>query len=83
MMLNEEEVKIAKLFCRFCKDWTNQVCISDTKYYVNTACLRCGSIYHLHGSFYSNIKFETVKIPNKPFKILGTDDGKGITKSSG
>jgi hypothetical protein len=88
--MNSDEVKIAKLFCRLCKGWTNQVCISDTGYYVNTACLKCGSIYHFHGSFYSSIKFDTIKImigggscltPNKKLEVFGKDDGEGITKS--
>jgi RNase P subunit RPR2 len=77
-MLNEGEIKISRLFCRFCKDWTNQVCISDTNYYVNTACLRCGSIHHFHGRVYANIKFLTINID---FNKL--NDGERITKSSG
>jgi RNase P subunit RPR2 len=65
--MHSSEIKITKLFCRYCKKLTNQVCINDTGYYLTTACLVCGSIFHFHSSEYAQIEFKVIKIEEESY----------------
>jgi hypothetical protein len=56
------EIKIAEIFCRYCKTRTKQVLISDTKFYRNFACLKCGFIHHIHGEVYCDINLEIIGV---------------------
>ena len=59
----DDVVKVAKLFCRWCKVWTNQVLVFEADFHRYFICLKCGNMISFHSERYCHIEIKEIKIP--------------------